>query len=138
MQMHWLRKSTDKLARTLNGWQTSGDNYLADFNKESALGTDVGSSLGLLVNAMDLHFQRYVRDGKIAIPAGIRSAGVPRPKTVEALYGGYAVELLAESLKAYKNLFMGVGTNEIDGIGLYDYSGTVGTGSSGQGHGNTV
>jgi len=106
---------------SLNGWVENGDNHLAVFTESDALGIDVGSSLSILVNSIDLHLQRFARDGKIAIPAGIRSAGIPRPKAIEALHGGYAVELLQESLAAYEKLYMGIGINDIDGASLYDY-----------------
>jgi predicted lipoprotein len=102
-------------------WTPAGGNHLATFTETDALGIDVGSSLSILVNSIDLHFQRFVRDGKIAIPAGIRSAGVPRPKTIESLYGKYSVELLKESVQAYENLFLGITAKDIDGEGLYDY-----------------
>jgi predicted lipoprotein len=54
----------------------------------SKTGLDIGSSFGLVVNAYVLHFERYIRSGKIGIPSGatIASAGVPHPETVEAYY----------------------------------------------------
>jgi predicted lipoprotein len=54
----------------------------------SKTGLDIGSSFGLVVNAYVLHFERYIRSGKIGIPSGatIASAGVPYPETVEAYY----------------------------------------------------
>lgn len=106
---------------TLQGWQPEGANYAANFTESDALGIDVGSSLSILVNSIDLHFQRFVRDGKVAIPAGVRSAGVPRPKAIEALYGGYSTELLSTSLSAYEKMFVGTKANDTDGAGLYDY-----------------
>ena len=110
-----------KSLETFNGWRDSGGNFVATFTSEDSRGTDVGSALGLLVNGIDLHFQRFSRDGKIAIPAGVRSAGVPRPTAVEARYGGYSVELLQANLSAYKRLFKGIGQNELDKEGLLDY-----------------
>ena len=110
-----------RVDQSLNAWVVDGENYTATFTEDDALGIDIGSSLSTIVNAIDLHFQRFVRDGKVAIPAGIRSAGVPRPKAIEALYGGYSVELLKESLAAYEKMFLGIGANDIDGTGLYDY-----------------
>ena len=106
---------------SLNGWLASGENYAATFTEDAALGIDVGSSLSIIVNSIDLHFQRFTRDGKVAIPAGVRSAGVPRPKAIEALYGGYSTELLNASLVAYKNLYMGIGVEDKDEESLYDY-----------------
>lgn len=110
-----------RVDQSLNGWVSNGGNYIATFTEDDALGIDIGGSLSTIVNAIDLHFQRFVRDGKIAIPAGVRSAGVPRPKAIEALYGGYSVELLKESLAAYEKMFLGVSANDTDGAGLYDY-----------------
>ncbi|MEM9919936.1 MAG: imelysin family protein [Bacteroidota bacterium] len=92
-----------------NEWKNGG--FVTNFRAEVSNGTDVGSALGLIVNAIDLHFQRFLRDGKIAIPGGVRSAGVPRPTATEAFYGGYSVELLDRGLTAYFNLFKGEGIN---------------------------
>ena len=38
-------------------------------------GTDVGSSLGMVVNSLNLDFEKFIRDGKVGIPLGIRSLG---------------------------------------------------------------
>lgn len=95
--------------------------YLVNFVSDQASGTDVGSALGQMVNSIDNHFQRYVRDGKLAIPAGIRSAGIPRPTTTEAYYGGYSVELLRQALESYQNLFEGKGYDGVQGPGILDY-----------------
>jgi predicted lipoprotein len=95
--------------------------FLTEFKSDQATGTDVGSAVGILVNAMDLHFQRFVRDGKVAIPAGVRSAGIPRPMATEALYGGYSGELLERALVAYQSLFEGEGIDGINGISIYGY-----------------
>ena len=65
--------------------------------------------MGILINAFDLHFQRFLRDGKVAIPAGIRSAGIIRPTATEAYYGGYSLALLKEALINYQNIFSGSG-----------------------------
>jgi len=110
-----------RVQTTLNGWTPMGENYVANFTEADALGIDVGSSMSILINSIDLHFQRFARDGKVAIPAGVRSAGVPRPKAIEALYGGYSTELLNASLVAYKNLYLGIDAGDIDGAGLHDY-----------------
>ena len=51
-------------------------------------GLDIGSSTGEVVNAYVLHYERYIRSGKIGIPSGaaIGSSGVPFPEKVEAFY----------------------------------------------------
>ena len=87
-----------------------------DIFKPFEWGTGVGSSLGLMVNAMILHYERFMRDGKIGIPAGVRSAGVPRPTATEAFYGGYSAELAEINIEAFKNLYVGG-----NGSGFDDY-----------------
>ncbi len=92
-----------------------------NFTGTNTTGTDVGSAMGLIVNGIDLHFQRFVRDGKIAIPAGLRSAGIPRPFAVEALYGKYSTSLLLSSLNAYKDYFNGKSIIRNDGPCILEY-----------------
>ncbi len=91
------------------------------FTGTDATGTDVGSALGLIINGIDLHFQRFVRDGKVAIPAGLRSAEVTRPLLVEALYGKYSTQLLKTSLQAYQNYFNGTSLTRNDGPSILEY-----------------
>ena len=86
----------------------NGD-FLDKFRSDASGGTDIGSAMGILINAFDLHFQRFLRDGKVAIPAGIRSAGIIRPTATEAYYGGYSLALLKEALINYQNIFSGSG-----------------------------
>jgi predicted lipoprotein len=99
-----------------DSWSNS---YGAAFVSDGALGTDVGSSLSLLVNAYEFHLQRFLRDGKVGIPAGVRSAGVPRPMATEAFYSGRSVEYLVVALKQMKVIYTGDAI--LDGYGLYDY-----------------
>jgi len=109
----------DLVAKVSNQWNTGA--FLNDFVSEQSAGTDVGSGIGLLTNAIDLHFQRFLRDGKVAIPAGVRSAGVPRPTTVESRYGEFSGELLVRGVEAYLNLFEGNGLNGQKGPSYFSY-----------------
>lgn len=95
-------------------WQTSGGNYIGMFLSEDNAGTDVGSSLGMLINSYVMHYERILRDGKIGIPAGVRSAGTPRPVAVEAYYGGYSSELARANLKQIERIFTGAGGRGLD------------------------
>ncbi|MCW9708177.1 imelysin family protein [Fodinibius salsisoli] len=105
----------NKTSEVVSAWEENeGQNFL---NAENA-GTDTGSSLGMLVNAMVRHYERFLRDGKVGIPAGVRSAGVPRPTATEAYYGGYSVELALANLEATKRLFTGAGYDGSSGTGL--------------------
>lgn len=97
-------------------WSAEGGNYIATFTSEDAYGVNVGSSVGKMVNALNLDFERNTRDGKIGIPAGVRSLGEPILTATEAYYAAYSVELFGESIAAYYQLYTGG-----EGIGLDDY-----------------
>ncbi|HMB97947.1 MAG TPA: imelysin family protein [Balneolaceae bacterium] len=105
---------------TYEEWSPEGGNFVANFLSEQNSGVDVGSSLGQLINAFILHYERFIRDGKIGIPAGVRSANVPRPTTTEAFYAGYSSELAVENMNAVSRLFFGNSLNGEQGIGLDD------------------
>ena len=109
----------------VNAWSPTGATYFHVFTGESAAGTDVGSALSLVVNAYEFHLQRFVRDGKIGIPAGVRSAGVPRPSSIEAFYGGYSTQLLDVSLRSMKDIYTGT-SDSSDDYSLEDYLVTIG------------
>lgn len=110
-----LAFTADKTAEVVSAWEESeSDNFL---NAENA-GTDTGSSLGMLVNTMVRHYERFFRDGKIGIPAGVRSSGVPRPVATEAYYSGYSLELAIANLQSIQRLFEGTGFDGSSGTGL--------------------
>ncbi len=88
---------------------------------EGNTGTDVGSSTGMLVNALNQHYERFFRDNKIGIPLGVRSSGIPRPDFCEAVYGEYSIELAIENFIAMKNLYLGNDSSNTSGYGLDDY-----------------
>ncbi|MEM1137136.1 MAG: imelysin family protein [Bacteroidota bacterium] len=109
-----------RTSQVLSDWSPSGGNYMNTF--ATSTGTSVGSSLGQMVNAFLLDYERFVRDGKVGIPAGIRSAGVPRPGTTEAFYSGISIDLAVESLEAYQRMFQGNSfANDASGQGFDDY-----------------
>jgi len=88
-------------------------NYRATFI--NATGTDVGSSLGVLVNQINLDYE-VIKNPKIGIPLGIKTLGEPLVDKTEAFYGGYSVELALRNLEAIQNLYLGG-----SGLGLDDY-----------------
>lgn len=111
----YIKENTDE---TLNEWATNGGNYIGTFLSEENAGTDVGSSLGMMVNALVLHYERFLRDGKVGIPAGVRSAEVRRAEATEAFYAGYSLELAIANLQGVKRLYLGTGLTTGDGLGL--------------------
>lgn len=79
-------------------------------------GLDIGSSMGIVVNAYVLHYERYIRSGKIGIPSGAQtgSFGTPYPEKVEAFYKKNISQALAkEAHRAARDFFNG--TNLVTG-----------------------
>ena len=104
-----------KSATVADAWNNT---YLSTFTTN--LGYSVGSSAGLLVNAMNAYYERYLRDGKVGIPVGVRSLGIALPRQTEAYYGGFSVELLNASIQAFQNLYLGK-YGSTNGLGLDDH-----------------
>jgi predicted lipoprotein len=94
------------LTNVINGWNgTDRDTFV------SSTGLDIGSSMGKVVNAYVLHFERYIRSGKIAIPSGsmVSGPGTPLPEKLEAYYKGDISKTLAKTAhEAAVNFFNGV------------------------------
>lgn len=74
----------------------------------SNTGTDASSSLSRVINAYSLYFERYLRAGKVGIPAGTMS-GVPRPEKIEAYYlkGALPLQLATTAHATVQQFFNG-------------------------------
>ena len=119
-QKYLIDVVTDMLTRiqaVAEAWDPSGENYLQVFINRT--GTDVGSALGMLVNTLNLHYEKNTRDAKIGIPLGVRSLGEPIPRNVEAYFSHRSVLLALENLEAIHHFYLGAGSE--DGLGLEDY-----------------
>lgn len=99
-----------------NDWEPTSGNYLATFISND--GTDVGSSLGELVNQLNYDYEQ-LKNARIGIPVGKQTLGIALPEKCEAYYAGYSVELAIEQITAIKNLYLGAG--DADGVGLDEY-----------------
>lgn len=93
----------------LESWQSDyRDQFVAN------TGTAAGSSLSLLVNSLNEHYENIKRD-KLGIPSGIVTAGIPNPTKTEAFFSGNSVALATEALRGSQMAFEGG-----SGIGLDD------------------
>lgn len=86
-------------------WKSSGGNYYKTFT--DAQGLDVNSALGMMVNALSLDFEKFTRDGKVGIPLGVRTLGVPQLDKVEAYYSKQSLALFIHNISALKNYLQG-------------------------------
>ncbi|MDF9797789.1 putative lipoprotein [Catalinimonas alkaloidigena] len=112
-----LSTQIKELSTTVNQrWQE----YRAEF--VSNLGTEVGSSTGLLVNELNYEYDIIIKNGKVGIPAGKKSLGVTRPENVEALYSGKSLAFIEAGLQAFHEIFTGTTyQNKQNQSGMEDY-----------------
>lgn len=107
----------DLSSSNLEQWNTSYKNVFISND-----GNDRGSSISLIVNAINKYYESDLRDGKLGIPLGVRTLDVTQPKRTEALYSGFSLELLKRSITAFEDFY----TNR-DDKGLEEYIQAVGT-----------
>jgi predicted lipoprotein len=106
-----------KANNVLNGWLPSGGNYINTFINAS--GTDMGSSVGYLVNQINYELDN-LKNAKIGIPLGKQSLGVIYPEKTEGYYSGISLQLALTQVSTTQNIFLGKsGSN--DGSGFDDY-----------------
>jgi predicted lipoprotein len=103
---------------TCNAWSASGLNYISTFKNNT--GSDVGSSIGMLVNQINYDLE-ILKNAKIGIPLGKKTLGTPLPEKVEAFYNTQSLALAAEHLKSLENIYLGKSKQGVDGSGLDDY-----------------
>lgn len=119
----------DVIAKTLSKVNTVRDGwagYRADFINST--GTDAGSSTSKLVNAFVLYYERYLRSGKIGLPAGAMT-GVAKPDICEAYYSPDLGKILAvTALQSVKNFYEGKSYDgSTQGKSMYTYLTAIGT-----------
>ncbi|NAS32768.1 peptidase M75 [Flavobacteriaceae bacterium R38] len=96
-------------------------------------GSSATASVDRYVNDYILYYERFLRAGKVGIPAGVFSASL-NPQNLEAFYkGDISNQLCLEALDAVQDFFNGISFNSTtNGIGLDDYLNTLGVESGGQ------
>jgi len=86
----------------------------------NALSTDIGSSIGFLVNQINFELD-YLKNAKVGIPLGKKTLGIAMPDNCESFYGAFSVEYALETLTAIENLYLGRSTEGTNGLGFDDY-----------------
>lgn len=83
-----------------------------------------GSSVSDIVNALNQHYETYVRKGKIGLPAGVFNgfSQTSMPEHVEAYYSNQSLPYVYRSLSSLQKFVNGSSyANETGGSGLDDY-----------------
>ncbi|HLG03087.1 MAG TPA: imelysin family protein [Bacteroidia bacterium] len=99
----------------LNGWN---GNYRSDFI--SSTGSDIGSSLGYIVNQLNYDLE-LVKNARIGIPLGKLTMGIPIPEKCECYYAGQSVWLANACFSNIENFYRGRSASGHDAQGLDDY-----------------
>jgi predicted lipoprotein len=84
--------------------------WLGTFRDEfiSKTGLDISSSTSKMVNGLVLHYERFIRSGKIGIPSGVLNGGIAAPEKSESYYRkGLSKSLLLKAHNAYYDFFTG-------------------------------
>lgn len=94
----------------------------------TATGTDVGSSLGLTLNAFNRVFEEHVRKNKLGLPSGAMTFTMtPLPDHVEGYYSRtYSLSFLTQSVEASQRMFEGSSFIGDKGLGIDDYLDALG------------
>lgn len=115
------------MSTCINEMQTKLNTVIATWNSSyrntfvNSTGSSIGSSLGLIVNQLNFEID-LMKNGKVGIPLGKKSAGVLYPEKCEAYYANnYSVKLIKECLLNIENVYLGRTVNGSDGLGLDDY-----------------
>ncbi|MBU0696907.1 MAG: imelysin family protein [Bacteroidetes bacterium] len=106
-KINYLKRITNQMSNVFNQVLTAwkGD-FATTFKSKTAI--DAGSSTSTLINGYILNFERYIRAGKIGIPAGSMTPGNKFPEKVEALYTkDLALTLAKTAQTASYDFFLG-------------------------------
>lgn len=106
----------------LETWQSS---YNSNFVSMS--GTEMGSSIGAMLNAFNRVYEANIRKQKLGLPSGVSTfSGNPLPSHVEAKYANYwSIDLLYEAMLSIEKMYLGNATSSNplnhEGVGFDDY-----------------
>ena len=103
-----------------NDWNSSYKTAFINNVESNAVGTSVSN----MINGLSLHFEGFVRKGKIGIPLGVFN-GISQqtmPGHVEGFYSGHSVDLAVQSMQSIKEYLTGkTFSSNTNGEGLSDY-----------------
>ena len=120
---NYLNDITDDLLANINyvssEWVTYKDNFINDFETNSQ-----GSAISNMINALCLHYEFYLRRGKVGLPLGVFNGFSQQemPELVECYHYGQSLPFCKRAVTSLHNYINGVSySNEENGLGLDDY-----------------
>jgi len=109
-----------------NQWISYREDFINDFEvTQSNFSTNSqGSSISNVINALCLHYEFYVRRGKVGLPLGVFNgfSQLELPELVECYYSGKSTQNLVRSINSLRKYVTGSSyLNNDNGLGLDDY-----------------
>ena len=107
-------------------WVSYREDFINDFEvTPSNFSTNSqGSSISNIINALCLHYEFYVRRGKVGLPLGVFNgfSQLELPELVECYYSGKSTQNLVRSINSLRKYVTGSSyLNNDNGLGLDDY-----------------
>jgi len=107
-------------------WLSYREDFINDFEvTQSNFSTNSqGSSISNIINALCLHYEFYVRRGKVGLPLGVFNgfSQLELPELVECYYSGKSTQNLVRSVNSLRKYVTGSSyLNNDNGLGLDDY-----------------
>lgn len=111
-----LAEMSNKTDNVLSTWNNS---YRSTFI--NSLGTDIGSSIGFMVNQLNFELD-YLKNAKVGIPLGKKTLNVPVPGACEAYYTNtLSIVYAKETLNLIESAYLGRSVSGSNGKGFDDY-----------------
>lgn len=104
-----------KTTTIISAWNGS---YKTQFT--NSLSTDIGSSIGYLVNQLNFELD-YLKNSKIGIPLGKKSLEIAIPDKCELYYSKQSIVNALATLTSIENAYLGKSMSGNDGKGFDDY-----------------
>lgn len=120
-RINYIRDCIADMQTRVDAVVEAWDGYRAEFVQSS--GNDRSSSLSLLFNTF-LYDYEQVKRNKFALPSGFATQyGIPISSdnsAVEGHYSNMSFELMDANLAALEKVYMGIGYDGVDGVGIYE------------------
>ena len=120
-RLSYVSNCIDDMVTRLDGVILGWDSYRSMFVQSQ--GNDQSSSLSLLFNYF-LYDYEQIKRNKFALPAGFATSfGIPisaDTSKVEARFSKMSLELIGANLNALEKIYLGVGEDGVDRVGIYE------------------
>ena len=109
-----------------NQWVSYREDFINDFEvtQFNFSTNSQGSSISNIINALCLHYEFYIRRGKVGLPLGVFNgfSQLELPELVECYYSGKSTQNLVRSINSLRKYVTGSSyLNNDNGLGLDDY-----------------